>query len=366
MHKLVFTVTNDLVYDQRMNRICTSLCNAGYDVTLIGRTNKNSPPLLDKPYHQKRFKCYVQKGKWMYIEYNIKLFFILLFTSTDVYGAIDLDSILPNLLASIIRRKKRVYDAHELFCEMEEVYTRPGIYKMWKTIEKWSVPYFDHGYTIGDFYALEYQKMYQKNYTVVRNATVLDESIQLPTKDEITYILYQGAVNEGRSFDTLIPAMQHLNAKMIICGNGNYFEQTKALVAKYNLQDKITMTGYIKPQELINYTCNAYIGITIFSDESKSKSNYLSMGNRFFDYMHSAIPQICVNYPEYQKVNEEFEISLLVDDLQAITLANAMNKLLTDKKYYQRLRTSALACRKKYCWQEEEKKLIAFYKKLLG
>ena len=58
MHKLVFTVTNDLVYDQRMNRICTSLCNAGYDVTLIGRTNKNSPPLLDKPYHQKRFNCY--------------------------------------------------------------------------------------------------------------------------------------------------------------------------------------------------------------------------------------------------------------------------------------------------------------------
>jgi glycosyltransferase involved in cell wall biosynthesis len=90
------------------------------------------------------------------------------------------------------------------------------------------------------------------------------------------------------------------------------------------------------------------------------------MGKRFFDYMHSAIPQICVNYPEYQKVNEEFEISLLVDDLQANTLANAMNKLLTDKKYYQRLRTNALACRKKYCWQEEEKKLIAFYKNLLG
>jgi hypothetical protein len=45
---------------------------------------------------------------------------------------------------------------------------------------------------------------------------------------------------------------------------------------------------------------------------------------------------------------------------------NAMNKLLTDKKYYQRLRTNALACRKKYCWQEEEKKLIAFYKNLLG
>ena len=47
-------------------------------------------------------------------------------------------------------------------------------------------------------------------------------------------------------------------------------------------------------------------------------------------------------------------------------VVDAMNKLLTDKKYYQRLRTNALACRKKYCWQEEEKKLIAFYKKFIG
>jgi glycosyltransferase involved in cell wall biosynthesis len=366
MHKLLFSVTNDLVYDQRMNRICTSLANAGYDVTLIGRTHSKSPALQSKPFRQKRFRCFFKKGKLFYAEYNIKLFFILLFAKVDVYCAIDLDSILPNLLASKIRGKKRVYDAHELFCEMEEVYTRPRIYKMWKWIEKISVPHFDNGYTIGDFYAQEYKKMYNKNYTVVRNATVLNEAEQLPNKEEITYILYQGAVNEGRSFDTLIPAMQHVNGKMIICGNGNYFEQTKALITKYNLQDKITMTGYIKPLELINYTRNAYIGITIFSDASKSKSNYLSMGNRFFDYMHSAIPQICVNYPEYNKVNSEFEISLLVDDLQEKTLADAINKLLLDKNYYNRLRNNALQCRKQYCWQQEEKKLISFYKNILG
>ena len=93
-------------------------------------------------------------------------------------------------------------------------------------------------------------------------------------------------------------------------------------------------------------------------------SNYLSMGNRFFDYMHSAIPQICVNYPEYQKVNETYEIALLVDDLQIETLANAMNKLLTDKQYYNTLRNNAINCRKVYCWQNEEIKLLAFYKNI--
>jgi glycosyltransferase involved in cell wall biosynthesis len=366
MHKLVFTVTNDLVYDQRMNRICTSLATAGYDVTLIGRTNKKSPALQPKPFKQKRFTCWAQKGKWMYIEYNIKLFFILLFTNTDVYGAIDLDSILPNLLASKLRNKKRVYDAHELFCEMEEVTTRPRIYKLWKWIEKTAVPHFDYGYTIGDFYAAEFKTMYNKNYAVVRNATVLNENVQLPSITKPTYILYQGAVNEGRSFDTLIPAMQYVDATMIICGNGNYYQQTVDLIARYNLQHKIEMKGYIKPQDLISITQNAYIGITIFSDASKSKSNYLSMGNRFFDYMHACVPQICVAYPEYKKVNAEYEIATLVPDLQIKTLANAINHLLQNSKHHATLRSNAYACRQQYCWLQEEKKLIQFYKQLLG
>jgi glycosyltransferase involved in cell wall biosynthesis len=366
MPKITCTVTNDLVYDQRMNRICTSLSQAGYDVTLIGRENRKSPALINQPYQQKRFVCWFQKGKWMYIEYNIKLFFILLFTNTDVYCAIDLDSIIPNLLASKIRNKKRVYDAHELFCEMEEVYTRPTIYKIWKWIEKTAVPHFDFGYTIGDFYAAEFKTMYNKNYAVVRNATVLNSNIKPKAFSTPTYILYQGAVNKGRSFDTLIPAMLQVNAKLIICGNGNYFEQTKALIAQYNLAHKIELKGYVPPKDLINITQNAYIGITIFSDATKSKSNYLSMGNRFFDYMHACVPQICVDYPEYRRLNSEFEIANLVPDLQIQTLSKAINYLLENKNYYSTLQQNAFDCKQIYCWQQEEKKLLLFYKNLFG
>ncbi len=38
MKRRIFcTVTNDLNYDQRMIRICTSLVRAGYEVVLVGR-----------------------------------------------------------------------------------------------------------------------------------------------------------------------------------------------------------------------------------------------------------------------------------------------------------------------------------------
>ena len=45
----------------------------------------------------------------------------------DAVCAIDLDTILPCYFISILRRKKRMYDAHELFTEMKEIITRPSV-----------------------------------------------------------------------------------------------------------------------------------------------------------------------------------------------------------------------------------------------
>jgi hypothetical protein len=110
--KIVFTVTTDLTYDQRMIRICTSLANAGYDVMLVGRKMKASLPLTVQPFKQKRLFCFFEKGKLFYAEYNIRLFFYLLFKQMDCISAIDLDSILPCYFISRIKKITRVYDAH--------------------------------------------------------------------------------------------------------------------------------------------------------------------------------------------------------------------------------------------------------------
>ncbi|MCC6447917.1 MAG: glycosyltransferase [Chitinophagaceae bacterium] len=344
-----------------MIRICSSLQANGYDVTLVGRVRKKSKDLIPKSFNQKRLFCFFDKGKMFYIEYNIRLFFYLLFVKTDLYCAIDLDSILPNLFASKIRRKKRVYDAHELFCEMDEIVSRPMIYKVWKSIENYAVPQFRHGYTIGDYYAQAFRDMYGVQYEIIRNATILAEIPAKKTSAE-KYILYQGAVNEGRCFETLIPAMKNVDCKLIVCGAGNFFEQAKALIAQYHLEEKIELKGYIEPNQLKEYTLNASIGITLFSNQGNS--NYLSMANRFFDYMHFAIPQLCVNFPEYRKVNNQYEIAVLIDNTDSETISVQLNRLLSDTDFYNRLHLNCFDARKEYCWQNEEKKLIHFYKNL--
>ena len=185
---IIFTVTTDLSYDQRMIRICTSLAHAGYNVTLTGRKLRSSIPLSTQPFTQKRISCFFEKGKLFYAEYNVRLFLYLLFKKMDCICAIDLDTILPCYYISRLKKIKRVYDAHELFCEMKEVVSRPSIYKMWKRIERYTVPHFPLGYTVNKLIADEFKKMYGVNYEVIRNMALLKET--QPVKKKEKFILY--------------------------------------------------------------------------------------------------------------------------------------------------------------------------------
>ncbi|MFT6323689.1 MAG: hypothetical protein ACJAWO_001244, partial [Halieaceae bacterium] len=106
MKRIASLVTNDLHQDQRMNRICTALVNAGYEVTLIGRKRITSRVLDKKPFYRLRLNCWFERSIFFYGEYNIRLFFHLLFTSYDIINANDLDTILPAIWVAKLKGTK--------------------------------------------------------------------------------------------------------------------------------------------------------------------------------------------------------------------------------------------------------------------
>ena len=90
------------------------------------------------------------------------------------------------------------------------------------------------------------------------------------------------------------------------------------------------------------------------------------MANRFFDYMHAGVPQLCNQYPEYEKVNARFEIASLIAEPTPEHIAASLNKMLNEEAYYNRLAQNCIAARELYCWQVEEKTLVQIYKQLLN
>lgn len=360
MKKIICTVTTDLVFDQRMRRICTGLHNAGYEVLLVGRKKGKSPDLREEPYQQHRIKCWNEKGVLFYTEFNIRLFFFLLFSSFDAISSIDLDSILPGRVVALIRGKQQTYDAHEYFTEMEELADRKFVQSIWKLIERVTVPYIKQGYTVSEGYAELFKSKYNVDYKIVRNATVLESNE--PKVNDSKVILYQGAVNYGRGLLPLIDAMHKVDAKLVICGDGDLYNEVKAKIEREHLEHKVEMMGYVQPDQLKAFTQSARIGLTLF--EAKGLSNKYSMANRFFDYMHAGVPQLAMNYPEYKSFNAKFEVAKLLDDLTPFTIASSLNHLLKDEQHYQYIHSEALKARKVFNWQNEEARLVSVYQEL--
>jgi glycosyltransferase involved in cell wall biosynthesis len=360
--RIVFTVTNDLSYDQRMHRIAGTLAGVGYKVLLVGRERMHSIPLAEKNFRQKRLTCWSDRGFLFYAEYNLRLFFFLLLTRADILCAIDLDTILPVYFSSVLKNQKRVYDAHELFTEQIEIVRRPGIHRFWLALERFALPRFPTGYTVNEWLRGEFNRRYGVNYSVIKNLPVktLLQYERKPADEK--YFFYQGAVNEGRCFETLIPAMQQVSVRLLICGSGNFMEQAKALVAKYGLEQKVIFIGTMEPLALQSFTQKAYAGINLF--ESSGMNQYHSLSNRFFDYIMAGIPQLCVNYPEYAFFMAQHRIGLMIDDISVATIANALNSLLSDETQYGQMREACIKARENWNWEKEAQTLIDIYNKL--
>ncbi len=397
MQKIVFTVTNDITYDQRMQRICTSVAETGFEVWLIGRKLSTSTPLPSFNFRTKRLSCFFNKGFAFYAEYNIRLFFFLLFSKAHCLCAIDLDTIVPVYFVSWLKKSKRVYDAHELFTEQKEIVTRPKVHKIWMSIEQFCVPKFKHGYTVNVFIKDELKRRYGVEYGIVRNMPLKVEGVgskvegrrekegrrsehleddrlqmtdgELESTNMISltpnnqFLIYQGAVNEGRSFETLIPAMKQVNCTLLICGEGNFFEQTQQLIQQHQLEKKVILRGYVSPAQLKKITPQALFGLTLF--EKTGLNQYYSLSNRFFDYIMAGIPQVCVGYPEYKAINDEHEIALLIDETDEQTIANSINRLIDDTTLHKQLQQNCIQARTVLNWNNEAIKLKQFWKEIM-
>ena len=77
--RIIVSVINDLVTDQREARTCSVLFELNYEVLLVGREQKASKPLEKRDYDCIRMELLFEQGPQFYVFFNFRLFFVLLF-----------------------------------------------------------------------------------------------------------------------------------------------------------------------------------------------------------------------------------------------------------------------------------------------
>lgn len=365
--KIIFTVTNDLSFDQRMQRICGTLAENGYVVTLIGRNLPGSIPLETTAFQQKRLHCYFQKGFLFYAEYNLRLFLYLLFAQYDAVCSIDLDTLAAGCFASLIRRKKRIFDAHEYFTEVPEVVDRPFVKAFWSWIARICLPFYQQAYTVGPALAGIFQQKYGLKFEVIRNVPMrTDAMLKKPEVHPTALpkrILYQGALNEGRGIETMLLAMPMLeNVELVLAGEGDLSTELRQKADALGLGDRVKFLGYVKPADLKKLTAEAWLGLNLL--ENRGLSYYYSLANKFFDGVQAGIPLLTMDFPEYRALNAELEVAVLLPALTPEVVAASVHKLLTHPDLYEKLSQNCQIARTEWNWEREKAILLDIYQKL--
>jgi len=358
--RITVSVTNDLVTDQRVHKVCTTLMQSGYEVKLIGRMLPHSKP-VNRPYQTKRMYLLFHRTMFFYVEYNIRLFLYLLFDKTDIFLSNDTDTLLANYFASVIRKKPLVFDAHEMFPEVPEVTNRKWVKKFWTKIEDFVFPHLKNAYTVCDSIAAYYNEKYKLNMHVVRNIPLKKETtahFSSPTPSLLDtkgnkVILYQGAVNVGRGIEWMIDAMPYLDGFVFyVLGDGDILNDLKEKVKKMLLTDRVIFTGRIPFENLPEYTAQADIGINLL--ENWGLNYYYSLPNRIFDYIQESVPVLASDFPEIRKIITRYDIGMLINNYDPQYLASVVKSMALKGKN----RSAFATANAELCWENEAQVLL--------
>jgi glycosyltransferase involved in cell wall biosynthesis len=354
--KIIVSVTSDLVSDNRVHKVCTTLHNLGFEILLVGRKLPVSLPLQVREYKTKRLGLLFKKGPLFYAEFNTRLYLFLLFSRFDLLLSNDLDTLPANFVAAKVKNKPLVYDSHEYFTEVPELIGRPRVKKLWEWLEKKMVPEIKTAFTVCNSIAKIYKEKYGTHFKVVRNLPVTGsfkaniEKVELAQK----IILYQGAVNIGRGLEQAILAMHFIeNAKLVIAGDGDFKTNLQKLVIKENLQNKVEFAGRLPLEELAKLTPQADLGLSI--EEDLGLNYRFALPNKLFDYIQSQVPVLITNLPEMASIVNHYQIGEITELLEPRHLAEKITDALTNPEKRKIWKSNLQQAAKELTWENEEK-----------
>lgn len=361
--RIIVSVTNDLVSDNRAHKTCSTLAETGFDMLLVGRKLHHSPNLTPRSYSTKRFKLLFNNGPLFYACYNFRLFWMLIFMKFDVLLANDLDSLLANYLASKIKKKPLVYDSHEYFTEVPELVDRPAVKRVWEWLEKQLVPKVNAAYTVCGSIARIYTEKYGVDFRVVRNVPA-KQNFNLPNNNisekREKIILYQGAVNIGRGLEQAILSMKYLQgAKLLIAGDGDIKTELQQLTEKKGLQNKVQFLGHLPIDGLAQLTPQAHLGLSI--EEDLGLNYRYALPNKLFDYIQARVPVLVTDLPEMASLVKNYRIGEITNSLEPEALAEKMEEMLVNEAKQAEWKQNLEAAARELTWENEKGILLKIF-----
>lgn len=363
-------------FDPRIfHKEARGLADAGYEVHFYTYHEETTTEEgiqihgFDKPKNKKQRVSLALKLVWEASKKNF-----------DVYHFHDPELLPGGLILDLITDGKVVYDIHENY---EETFSeRPWIPSALQSFVGSVFDKLEHvvSYRFDGVIAaspdISERFTHHKTVETVTNYPFTDWARETeerqPTKDDSTVqIIYCGGLSRNRKILEIIDAVKELSGSTqvrLVLG-GFYPDPTieERIKSAQKDMENLELIGWVDTvDKMIDHFRESDVGVILFDPESQNMVRGAHRSNKLFQYMSAGIPVVAPEIAEWAEIIEENYCGIPVNPLDQDNLVEAFEYLIQNPEERERMgENGRKAVLETYNWENEEKKLFEFYRKLI-
>ena len=343
---------------------CATLASAGYETHLVApdapNQVRNHIQLHSVPQSNHNRLQRMTNTVWNVYDQAIKL-------DADIYHFHD-PELIPVGLILKAKGKKVIYDVHEDVPRqiLSKSYLPQSFrYLVSRTIENLEIfasKHFDGIIAATPFIADRFAKLGGR-VANINNFPILTE-LNLPEHNwshKKRAVCYVGGIGFERGIFEMVAAIDQTEACLLLAGKFTQPAQRDQAI-EMSGWTHVTELGHLDRQQIAQVLAQSMGGLVVLHP----LINYLdALPIKMFEYMCAGIPVIASNFPLWQQIIEENQCGICVNAMNPTAIASAITWLLDHPAQADLMGQNGLrAVQEKYNWENEAKKLCAFYEQI--
>ena len=375
----------------RDKRDLSAAMEAGFDVAVVAKGEKGDKMRLGETEGFPVYFCDTRPLPRLSVKVNrvlaaLQWIWYISKTDADVLNCHDLKALEMGYLATRLMPKKKrpmlLYDAHE-FEIGRNTDGRRGKFAAWfvQHAEKFLMKRADLSVMVNDSIADETAKIHglETKPLVIRNICnnwQLDETAiaaarkaflqELNMPEDTFIVMYHGGLMPARGIEQLIEVVA-INDRiaLVVLGNGPdaYVSSLRKQVEQKQIAERVLFHPAVPHGELWKYVGAADVGMVVL--QNVCMNHYYTLPNKYFENVQSLTPVICSNFPEVSKLTTEYGIGLVCDSADIQDINAKIEKMRTDKEFYESCKQNLLKAKEELCWEREKEKLVSAYEQMM-
>jgi glycosyltransferase involved in cell wall biosynthesis len=370
--------------DGRVMRAARAVTNAGYPVTIVDIEHDTSRPSTERiddidfkhSFMSQKWSRYYQPVAflpWMMFKVLriVRGILLVVRTPADVYHAHDVVALPACYIAAVLRRKRLVYDAHELPLVDPQHTRHRVVWRVSTALLRRIMPRCDAIITVSPQLIPELQERYGgPTAYLVRNippyqspplSTRLRDHIGANPNTKIA--LYQGNLQDDRDLDILVRAARYLapDHQIVFMGRDLTQGHLAGLIEEEGVGDRVTILPPVASSELLQWTASADLGLIVYRPSYSPNVRYC-LPNKVFEYLIAGVPVLASPLDAIAQLLHTYDVGTVLPSVEPTQVGAAINAFLGDGATLARMRQNAvLAARKELNWESEGDRLLEVY-----